>query len=93
MVDLSGITLPFGVGDMISGGMGLIAVVGPFILIGLALIFAPLIIVFIKDVFELHSVSENKSSLYSHVLYKRTGGLIGRDHSETNKYYGKYYER
>ena len=50
-VDFSGVSLPFSVNDLISTGMSLIGLVGPFVLIGLALIFAPRFIGFIKKSF------------------------------------------
>lgn len=41
MVDLSGISLPFTVGDMVSAGMALLALVAGFVLLGLAFRFVP----------------------------------------------------
>lgn len=47
-IDFSGITLPFGAGDLLTAGVELLGVVGPFVLLGLAFIFAPYIITLIK---------------------------------------------
>ena len=44
MVDLSGIKLPFTVGDMVTAGMSLLAIVAGFVLLGLAFRFVPKII-------------------------------------------------
>lgn len=41
LVDLSGVTLPFTVGDMVQAGMSLIGVVAGFVLLGLAFRFVP----------------------------------------------------
>lgn len=43
MVDFSGVSLPFGVGDLLSAAMDLLGVFGPFILLGLSIYFMPLI--------------------------------------------------
>lgn len=40
-VDFSGITLPFTPADLLSAAVDLLGVVGPFVLLGLAFIFAP----------------------------------------------------
>lgn len=40
-LDLTGITLPFTVNDMITGGMALLGVVGAFVLLRLAFHFVP----------------------------------------------------
>jgi hypothetical protein len=50
-VDLSGVSLPFTVSDMVNTGMELIGIVGPFVLLGLALMFAPRLINFVKRSF------------------------------------------
>lgn len=41
MVDFTGVTLPFGVGDLLTAAMDLLGLFGPFILLGLAVIFTP----------------------------------------------------
>jgi len=50
-IDLSGVTLPFTVGDMLTAGMALLGVVGTFILIGLAFRFVPKMISLIMSSF------------------------------------------
>lgn len=40
-IDFSGVTLPFSVGDMLAVAMDLVTLVGPFVLLGLAFLFAP----------------------------------------------------
>ncbi|AMV11717.1 MULTISPECIES: hypothetical protein [Geobacillus] len=50
-IDLSGLTLPFSVSDLIGSVNSLISWVGPFVLLALALGFAPKIISFIKSIF------------------------------------------
>ncbi|MDG5787786.1 hypothetical protein QA612_09765 [Evansella sp. AB-P1] len=50
-LDLSGITLPFDVADVVSGGMELIGLVVGFIVLAMALMFAPRLIAFVKGVF------------------------------------------
>ncbi|MCU5197932.1 hypothetical protein [Bacillus mobilis] len=41
MLDLTGVKLPFTVGDAVTGAMALVGVVGTFILLGLAFRLAP----------------------------------------------------
>jgi len=36
MIDFGGITLPFAVNDLLSAGVGLLTIVGPFVLLALA---------------------------------------------------------
>lgn len=43
-IDFSGVTLPFTVNDMLSAAMNLVKLFGPFVLLGLAVAFAPKII-------------------------------------------------
>lgn len=47
-VDFSGVTLPFTPADLLQSGVGLLGVVGGFVLLGLAFVFAPYIIELIK---------------------------------------------
>lgn len=47
-IDFSGVTMPFSVNDLLSSSMGLIGLVGAFVLLGIAIAFAPRIINFIK---------------------------------------------
>lgn len=47
-IDFSGVTMPFSVNDLLSSSMGLIGLVGTFVLLGIAIAFAPRIINFIK---------------------------------------------
>ena len=51
MVDFSGVTLPFTVGDLISSGNGLLGLIGTFVLLGLAFKFAPKVISLIRTAF------------------------------------------
>jgi hypothetical protein len=48
-IDFTGITLPFDAGDLLSTGMGLLQVLGPFVLLGLAIVFTPKIISLIRS--------------------------------------------
>lgn len=47
-LDFTGVNLPFNVGDLLGATMDFIGVFGPFILLGLAVFFAPRIITFFK---------------------------------------------
>lgn len=47
-IDLSGISLPFTVNDLIGSAVSILGWVGPFILLGAALAFAPRIVGFFK---------------------------------------------
>lgn len=49
-IDLSGLTLPFTVSDLIGSVNSLVSWVGPFVLLALAIGFAPKIIGFIKSI-------------------------------------------
>ncbi len=49
MIDFSGITLPFSAGDLLSSAVDLLGVVGPFVLLGLAVMFAPKLIGLIRQ--------------------------------------------
>lgn len=49
MVDFSGVSLPFSASDLLSSAMGLLGVLGPFVLLGLALAFTPKIISVIRS--------------------------------------------
>lgn len=49
-VDLSGISLPFSIGDVLTAATDLLGVVGPFVVVGIALLFAPKIIALLKRV-------------------------------------------
>lgn len=40
-VDFSGVTLPFTVSDMLTTAMSFMGIYGPWILLGLAVVFAP----------------------------------------------------
>ena len=41
MVDFTGVSLPFSVADLLSTAMELLGLFGPFILLGLAVLFTP----------------------------------------------------
>lgn len=49
MVDLSGVTLPFTVGDMVGAGMSLLGLVAGFVLLSLAITFVPRFIAMIRS--------------------------------------------
>lgn len=51
MVDLSGVSLPFTVTDMVTAGMALIGLVAGFVLLGLAFRFVPQFITMIFSSF------------------------------------------
>jgi len=48
-IDFSGVTMPFTVTDLLDSSMGLIGLVGTFVLLGIAIAFAPRVINFIKS--------------------------------------------
>nr|WP_040402987.1 hypothetical protein [Alkalibacillus haloalkaliphilus] len=48
-VDFSGVSLPFDAGELLDAAMGLLGVVGPFVLLGLAIVFTPKIISLIRS--------------------------------------------
>lgn len=48
-IDFTGVTLPFDAADLLSSAMGLLGVVGPFVLLGLAIVFTPKIIAVIRN--------------------------------------------
>jgi hypothetical protein len=47
-IDFTGITLPFDASDLLTSSMGLVGVVGGFVLLGLAVVFVPKIISVIR---------------------------------------------
>ncbi|WP_458414535.1 hypothetical protein ACNQFZ_06620 [Schinkia sp. CFF1] len=47
-IDFSGVTLPFNATDLLQSAMGLVGLVGTFVLLGVAIAFAPRIVSFIK---------------------------------------------
>ncbi|WP_175615920.1 hypothetical protein [Piscibacillus halophilus] len=48
-VDFSGISLPFSAGELLNAAVDLLGVVGPFVLLGLAVVFAPKLISLIRS--------------------------------------------
>lgn len=62
-VDFSGITLPFSAADLLSSAMGLVGVLGAFVLLGLAVTFAPRIIGLINNATIMRTVSSLKGTL------------------------------
>ena len=48
-IDFSSVTLPFSVADLLSTGMELLTVLGPFVLLGLAIMFVPKLIGLIRN--------------------------------------------
>ncbi|GGJ63399.1 hypothetical protein GGR02_001402 [Anoxybacillus voinovskiensis] len=50
-IDLSGLSLPFSISDLLTSVNSIIGWVGPFVLLAIALGFAPKIIGFIKGLF------------------------------------------
>lgn len=47
-IDFTGVTLPFAVADLLAAAMGLLKVLGPFVLLGLAVMFVPKLIAVIR---------------------------------------------
>ncbi|HHY72269.1 MAG TPA: hypothetical protein GX497_03410 [Bacillus bacterium] len=47
-IDFSGVTMPFSANDLLNSSMGLIGLVAAFVLLGIAIGFAPRIVNFIK---------------------------------------------
>lgn len=43
-IDFTGVTLPFEVADLLTSAMGLLKILGPFVLLGLAIMFVPKLI-------------------------------------------------
>jgi hypothetical protein len=43
-IDFTGISLPFSVTDLLSSSMGLLGIVGSFVLLGLAIVYVPKLI-------------------------------------------------
>lgn len=50
-IDFSGVTLPFTVTDLVSSGNALLGLVGTFVLLGMAFVFAPRLIELIRNSF------------------------------------------
>jgi hypothetical protein len=48
-IDFTGVTLPFDASDLLTSSMGLVGVVGGFVLLGLAVVFVPKIISVIRS--------------------------------------------
>ncbi|MGG5253531.1 hypothetical protein ACQYAD_08550 [Neobacillus sp. SM06] len=48
-IDFSTVSLPFNAADLLSSAMGFLGVVGPFVLLGLAIVFVPKIISVIRS--------------------------------------------
>ncbi|MDG5787772.1 hypothetical protein QA612_09695 [Evansella sp. AB-P1] len=61
-MDLSGIQLPFSVADVVGGGMDLIGLVVSFIVLAMALIFAPHLIDFVKNAMFSYKVGKHHGS-------------------------------
>lgn len=49
MIDLSGVSMPFNVSDLLQSVIGFITTIGPFVLLGIVVAFSPQIIDFLKD--------------------------------------------
>ncbi|USK56373.1 hypothetical protein LIS82_07845 [Cytobacillus solani] len=47
-IDFTGVTLPFEVADLLTSAMGLLKILGPFVLLGLAIMFVPKLISVIR---------------------------------------------
>jgi hypothetical protein len=43
-IDFTGVTLPFNVSDLLTSSMGLLGIVGSFVLLGLAIVYVPKLI-------------------------------------------------
>lgn len=50
-IDFSGVSLPFTVTDLVGSGNELLALVGSFVLLGLAFVFVPKLITLIRESF------------------------------------------
>lgn len=48
-LDFSGITLPFTVSDLMDGVMGLFGIVAAFVILGIAISFAPRFVSFVRS--------------------------------------------
>jgi len=48
-VDFTGVTLPFSVSDLLGTAMDLLGLLGPFVLLGLAVMFTPKLIGVIRN--------------------------------------------
>lgn len=83
MIDFSGVSLSFGVGELFTGVMGLLGIVGPFVLIGLAVMFAPKIIELVKGALETRTGHSLKGTLE---LQDREGNPIRSWRSRNAKY-------
>lgn len=70
MIDFSGVSLSFGVGELFTSVMGLIGIVGPFLIVALAIVFAPNIIDLAK--FAILGEREKDGNFYG-----RDGSVIG----------------
>lgn len=55
MLDFSEVNLPFSVTDLISSGNGLLSLIGPFVLLGMAFVFVPLVIYLITQTISVHN--------------------------------------
>ena len=47
-IDFTGVTLPFGIPELLQSANGLLTLLGPFVLLGIAVVFAPKLIGLIK---------------------------------------------
>jgi len=51
-IDFTGVTLPFSVNDLLSSGVGLLGIVGAFVLLGLAFAVVPKLVGLIVNAFK-----------------------------------------
>ena len=62
MIDFGGVSLPFSAGDLIQSASDLLGVFGPFLLLGLALAFTPVIIRMIQFAIRMERLREEHSN-------------------------------
>lgn len=60
-VDFSGIALPFSASDLLSAGVSLLSVVGPYVLLGMAFLIVPLLVGLVVRAFKM-AASRGKSA-------------------------------
>lgn len=85
-IDLTGVTLPFTVGDLATSGNSLLALVGSFVLLGLAFAFVPKVIGLIRDAFDNGSVGADG------VKRDRHGNRMHFQSAEAKAYRDNFYK-
>lgn len=64
MVDFSSVSLPFNVGELLKAAMDLIMIIGPFLLLGLALMFSKEIMYFIRTLMIREQYRKDHNATY-----------------------------